>query len=280
MPLGHHPAANGWPADQLSGGDERFEPVDQLALCRVDSRARGGRPEPGAAIHLGELEPAPRAAGPLGAHHVAPDRGGVGVALPRPGVHELPTLLPDASERQERRRGPDAGLLQELALGGREQILALLDEALGDGPRAGIAVAPERTARVCEKHLEARLTPAEEEQSGAYACRRSHSPSPLTQRTEDRTGEQRQDLSGSPTADQAVASTSARTGMAMCDPLSTSTTFAPRHRSPAASSDATGSARRPRRAATASRARTGPPSGAPAPRRRSTPRPARGRAER
>src|SRR5215212_1629842 len=94
--------------------------IAQSDLRRVDLLPRSSLcVEPFAPVHLREgdppAEPPARAAGPLGAHHVAPGLPRVGLPLPR--VHELVGILADAAKRQERSFGPDARLFLELADG-------------------------------------------------------------------------------------------------------------------------------------------------------------------
>ena len=68
-------------------------------------------------------------------------------------MHHLTGLLPDAPERQERAEWANSGLLLELPAGGRQQLLAGVHHALWDGPRAGVAVAPEGTAGMGQEDL-------------------------------------------------------------------------------------------------------------------------------
>ena len=92
---------------------------------------------------------------------------GLGVALPGPGVDDLAGLLPDAAQRHERLARVDAGLLLELPARGRQQLLALVHDALGNGPGTGVPVAPERPARMRQEHLEAEAAATEEQQTRA-----------------------------------------------------------------------------------------------------------------
>ena len=48
----------------------------------------------------------------------------------------------------------DAGFLAKFAARAVEQFFAFVDDALGNRPRAGVALRPEWTARVREKDLE------------------------------------------------------------------------------------------------------------------------------
>src|SRR5215217_8542675 len=108
------------PDSRLQFLDHRLQPPHELRLRGVQPAARLVRWQPGAAVHLGVLDPSARAARPLGLHRVAADRLGVGVALPCPRMDRLARLLPHAAERQEGRHGRDAGFLDELADGRRE----------------------------------------------------------------------------------------------------------------------------------------------------------------
>src|SRR5438128_2302961 len=96
-------------SDRLS--QRGLQPVDQLRLRRIDLLA--GRPgvEPAATIHFRKGEPTAGAAGPLRPHHVAGDPVRVRIPLPGPRVDFLPSLLADASEREEWALRPEPGLL-------------------------------------------------------------------------------------------------------------------------------------------------------------------------
>src|SRR5690606_27522936 len=73
-------------------------------------------------------------------------------------------LLADAAERSQFARRGRADLLAELAPRGGVRRFALRDFALGDGPGAGVAVAPVGAAGVGEQDLQSvRRVPVEQE---------------------------------------------------------------------------------------------------------------------
>ena len=82
-------------------------------------------------------------------------------------MNQLAGLLAHAAEGEERAEGLDAGLFFELATGGVEEVLAFLDDALGDGPGAGVAVAPEGPAGMCEEYFDGVTRTSEEQEPGA-----------------------------------------------------------------------------------------------------------------
>src|SRR5690606_31889228 len=130
----------GPPDTFISAERERDEePVDQLGLRAVDLFTRFVRLEPGTAIHLRVRAPPSRSSRPLDLHLATANRIRVGIALPGPGVHCLPRLLPDAAQRQERPPRNDSGLLLELSARRFQRILSLLDYPLGDSPRTQVA---------------------------------------------------------------------------------------------------------------------------------------------
>src|SRR5207247_6732293 len=114
----------------------------------------------------------PRARRPLHLVRVADGGRGIEVALRRPPQDELPRLLLDLAELQERDVGHlVAGLLRELAQRDRRDLLALLDLALGDGPVAQVLLDPERPAHVREEHLHRATASAPQQDAGARPAR-------------------------------------------------------------------------------------------------------------
>src|SRR5207237_226947 len=77
-----------------------------------------------------------RLRGPFHRERVADDGTWIAVALERPGVNDLSTLLRYRRQSDERAVGRDAGLLLELPLGSLKQVLARVNLALGDRPCA------------------------------------------------------------------------------------------------------------------------------------------------
>jgi len=63
--------------------------------------------------------------------------------------------------------GRGAGLLRELAQRGRQRLLLGVVLALGDRPRAGVLLGPERAAGVHQQHLEGGARAAVQENAGA-----------------------------------------------------------------------------------------------------------------
>src|SRR5687768_15630708 len=153
---------------RLRGDGERgLKAIHELRLRGVHLLLRHGRVEPGAPVDFGKLDPSSRSARPFGAHGVAHDGCGVGVAFPGPGVNKLAGLLAYAAEGEERAEWADAGLFLELATGGVEEVLAFLDDALRDRPGAGVAVTPEGAAGMRQEHFDGIAPPPEEQEPGA-----------------------------------------------------------------------------------------------------------------
>src|SRR4029077_6630424 len=115
-------------------------------LRRIDLPARLLEPEPRRAVDLGKLAAPSRLRRPLQLDRVPAQRCGIGAPAHGPGVHDLPAALLHLAERQLRPLGCEAGLLRELAVGDREQLLALLDLALRDRPGAQILAREQRSA--------------------------------------------------------------------------------------------------------------------------------------
>src|SRR5438552_5241214 len=132
----------------------RLEATDQLRLRRNHLDASGIEIEPRAPIHLGEDQEFSRSARPFCAGRVADHGVGIGIAFPRPRVNGLSRLLPDGAERNEGTVRHDRGLLLKLSTSRVEEILAFVDGAFRNRPRAVIAVCPERTAGMGKKDLE------------------------------------------------------------------------------------------------------------------------------
>src|SRR5262249_35094013 len=154
---------------------QRREPVEERRLRRQDAVVRLVEREPRRAIHLGDLERAPGARRPFDGAGGAAQALGVAVAGDRPREHDLSALLRDGLERDRGALpGLEAGLLAELAHGGRERLLARLDLALRDAPRSEIATRPDGAAGMHEQDLGAFTARAMEEESGALTA---HGPS-------------------------------------------------------------------------------------------------------
>ena len=68
-------------------------------------------------------------------------------------MDDLPALLFDWLERQERSVDAVAGFFAEFALRYRKRIFGRCEFAFGDGPGAGVFVLPERPARVDQENL-------------------------------------------------------------------------------------------------------------------------------
>src|SRR5690606_34535213 len=90
----------------------------------------------------------------------------IGVAAPGPRVHCFARLMFDRAKFDVGALRRDAGLLPEFAAGGVEQFLPLVDEPLGDRPRASVFVLPPRPTRVGEIDLEFTRDGAVEEEAG------------------------------------------------------------------------------------------------------------------
>src|SRR5690606_33128943 len=134
--------------------------------------------EPAGAVDLGERAPLPRPARPLDLERVAAQLPGIGIALDRPGVHDLAAGLADRPERERGPLGGEARLLRQLAARSGEQVLAGADLPLRNRPRAAILARPEGAARMDQQHLEAARAAAVEQDSradGRHAGERTRS---------------------------------------------------------------------------------------------------------
>ncbi len=113
---------------------------------------------------------------PLEREGVALRGGRVEVALERPSLDELATLLLDLAELDRiavGRRVTD--LLFEFATCHRPCCLAVLEFALGHGPNTLIALRPERSAGMGEQDLDPTVwSPAVEQEPGAPAGTGAH----------------------------------------------------------------------------------------------------------
>src|SRR5690606_3231215 len=144
-----------------------FQPSHQLRLRRVHQRPGALDVEPPTTVHLRKCDPPPRLSRPFDGGGVAHDRRLVSVALPGPGVDDLPGLLPHAAQVQVRAPRLDARLLPELANSGVERLLSRLDPTLRDRPRPLLPVPPEWSTRVRQEDLQLSLSPSEQEESRA-----------------------------------------------------------------------------------------------------------------
>src|SRR5690606_6190851 len=113
---------------------------------------------------------------PLDREAVAAQGRRIGVADRRPGEHSLAALLIDEAERDEGAgREREAGLLDELAPGGRERIFVGLDQTLGNCPGAGVLAGEERAAGVDQQVLERAGHRTTQQQPGAALARHAQS---------------------------------------------------------------------------------------------------------
>src|SRR6516165_2733824 len=107
---------------------------------------------------------------PLRSRGVAGHPLRVGIAFAGPSVDNLAGLLRYASQRPKRAGRKNAGLLLKLPASGGQRLFASVYQSLWDGPNAGIAAGPERTAGMSEKYLQPALAAAEQQQPGAFQC--------------------------------------------------------------------------------------------------------------
>src|SRR5690349_6468884 len=147
-------------------GKERLEPVEQLALGRIDLFTGNTGGEPSASVDFRKGEPAARSAGPLGFHRIAGDVFGIGIALPGPGMHHLSRLLPDGAQRKEGTEWMEPGFLLELPARRRQQVLAWLGDAFRYGPGPGVPRLPERPPRMGQEHLHLPGTTTVQQETG------------------------------------------------------------------------------------------------------------------
>ena len=133
-----------------------LEPIQKWNLRRLQLPTRPVEGEPFDAVDLGEGLHTPRPGRPLQLVGIA-DRGRrIQVSPGRPRQDELPRLLPDLTQLDERGIGElVSGFLRELSAGDRHQLLSLLDLAFGDRPVTQVLVHPMRTAHVRQQHLQA-----------------------------------------------------------------------------------------------------------------------------
>jgi hypothetical protein len=143
-----------------------LEPVDEFCLSWIDfvPSLLGG--EPGAPVDFRKGEPVARPPGPFRFHGIAGDPGRVGVTFPGPCVHDLAGLLANGAQRKERPGRMQPGLLLEFTARGCEEIFAGFRQALGNGPRTGVARFPEGTSWMSEKELQTGGALSEQEYSG------------------------------------------------------------------------------------------------------------------
>ena len=108
--------------------------LDQCLLPSFDLPFRRSHVEEVRPVDLRELHLSPRLWGPFHRERVADDCTRIAVALERPGVNDLASLLLDRRQSDEWTGWRDAGFFLELPLGGFEQVLARFDLALGNRP--------------------------------------------------------------------------------------------------------------------------------------------------
>src|SRR5262245_30101537 len=104
----------------------------------------------------------------------------VEVSFDCPPQHELARLLCDLSKIDERIVGGfQPGFFSELTPSHRDELLARLYLALGDRPMADVLRHPERSALMCQEHLQATVPAAPKQDPGTPAprfVRRHHLP--------------------------------------------------------------------------------------------------------
>ena len=123
--------------------------------------------EPCGPVDLGK---APALAGPRRPFHfeeIAGDRGFVDVGLYRKCDNSLAAGLTEFAKQGKVTLDRGSGLLVKFAPGGGERILALVEEALGDGPGGIILPRPKRSAGMAEENFDAGPSVAISQDAGA-----------------------------------------------------------------------------------------------------------------
>src|SRR5205807_778636 len=92
------------------------------------------------------------------------------IAFAGPGVHDFAVLLGDLTESLKGTVELDPGFLFKLSCSCSQTILAFLDKSLRNGPGSLVVLLPERPAWMREKHLEALIHSAIEQDSSAVSC--------------------------------------------------------------------------------------------------------------
>ena len=156
------------------GGVSERRPVEQIlqllekpALTGMDLLYCSRDPEPLAAIHFRKLGRNARSRRPLDGECVAAKVGDVDLRLECPGVNHFAAALLPRCEPAKFAGEMEAGFFREFALRGGEGVFGVVVFAFRNGPRAGILVAPERTAGMHEKDFEPTGAKPVREDSGA-----------------------------------------------------------------------------------------------------------------
>ncbi len=156
-------------------GEALEQPIDERGLGRVQPVAGLAGSRPDHAVDLGNAEHRPRswAARSTSAMHRV-QRVGIEVALDRPAMDDLAGAQPDLAQVDRRSVGrPVTELLLELPSRGVEQLLPVVDRALGQTPGSLVAALPDRPARMRDEQLERVIAGG-----GTAADRRTALPSP------------------------------------------------------------------------------------------------------
>lgn len=156
------------------------EPVEEGDLGFFQFEAGLGDGEEADLVDFGEGLEVAGADGPFGGEGVA----GMGVAFGHvacagPGVDGLAAFLKDVAQGNEWAAGVEAGFFAEFALGGSEEVFALVGFPFWNGPVAVVFTGEERSAGMGEEDFGLTSAEAVEEQAGRYfgtiAAREGHS---------------------------------------------------------------------------------------------------------
>src|SRR5262249_36159701 len=104
----------------------------------------------------------------------------VEIRLERPSMHDLPALLLDRHERDERTFRGEVGFFAEFPPCGGKEIRARLGEPLGDGPHALILARPEGAARMGKQNLKFFPAPVHQEAGADFRAATHWRHCPLT----------------------------------------------------------------------------------------------------
>src|SRR5262245_40763685 len=122
--------------------------VQQFDLRDVDGATGGVERKEFRAIDLRNVDPPARPRRPFRRRHDARQARRIAVTFEGPGVHDFAAALGDRAERQKRSMRGESCFFVELANRGGERILARVNPALGNRPRAVVATLPEWASRV------------------------------------------------------------------------------------------------------------------------------------